>query len=1438
MNSQNLKDILWIHFALLLCSLNSFASTNVSFLKRVSVFNTELNIISEHRDQVSASPLVDISCPPAYEGSCGESFHPNSTGWPIADGNEISPDYLCYHAIYSDNNINECGNGVNIVRTWTITNTCGDPPTQCTQIIQLLDNEAPQLTCPNDFEVSCGDLDLEDLAPMPDVFDACGSGVSYSFQSSGSGDCFGGIGEHTCTWTVTDECGNASSCSFIIEVVCKPTVQANSIFFSQVTSTQMELDWSNGNGSHRIVKINTSNSFTAPIEGSDPPADSHYGLLSGEKVIFNGMQDNMIVTGLSANTTYWFRIYEANECEGTISYNSELAIGNPKSQVTSGGVGPTLGNLTLTNVILNHLWFPEQFTLYSGPANATNNPLKVCADGTTATYIKLNVTPNQNINFQLIDQSGNIVADAVNQVSVNPEVNGKFGLPNVFGNNIEISYTHPQFMDAIGSTHRSLTLKILYNNIPISGISFPVQLYRAPILFVHGLWGAGSSFEKMANNFKNVKAQELALMLRINYTHNNGGSRSFDYNRTVIPTGIDDLFRQIRMSKFSASKVDIVAHSMGGVLSRAYLQETSEYGVYRNDINKLVSIDSPFNGTQSANFLLNSYNWGIRHILSLPPLRNYCNLGAVADLRANSPAIADLQNTSNNHHDVPIYPINTTVDFDVANYNDGNWDKMLLYVSYWYNPLLYLLEGIHNAEQLGKYVYFNEVGDLVVPKSSQIGGVPLTNNPPYTAVHTESKDDLSVINFVKIKLSENPNNPDNFHANGYGNLPQMEIRNTSIVPDDYGLISTNPLEDSVKITTPTTNSILNPGDSILISATGTNGIISMLILGGSENSIYDYDSRDSNAIETYLHAPEEFAGPILVYCVGRDSNGIIYEDSVTVFSNPIAILDSIKIYPSTIQVGTGFSSSFDINGYYNDGIVRNIKYLSGINYAISDTNIAKYSGDNEVEGIIVGFSQLSVSFQGKSDSVGVNVYQRTDFGAAAMNVANNLVCQGGELQFQNTSSGDPDSIGWVFQGGIPSTSNDQNPIVRYDTSGHFYLQLIAFYPTYSDTFLVPDYIDVIANPSATISASSATEFCQGDSVVLNVNMSSHYLWNTGESSGEIVVSSEGLYSVTIADEYGCIGVSDPVMITVYSIPIPSIVPNGPTTYCYGDQVVLTTELYNSILWSTGEPTQSIVVSNSGDYYVAVIDSNGCTGYSIPLNVLELDSISALVSSTGQSSFCSGDSIILNSNEWASYSWNTGDTSQSIIVLISGDYFVAVTDTNGCSGVSNPLNITVYDLPIVNLGPDTLVMSLFPLDAGNPGSSYEWNTGETSQTILVDSTGWHTVTVTDSQGCKSFDSVYVAILTSIISLSESMQVKIYPNPNNGSFTISGELPNSQELQIKVIDPVGHTIYSSDSETVSGRFNMTIDLVNPAAGMYYLNLSVGDSSYSAKVIIQRY
>tara|TARA_Y100001954_G_C15786861_1_gene592956 strand:- start:631 stop:2103 length:1473 start_codon:yes stop_codon:yes gene_type:complete len=174
----------------------------------------------------------------------------------------------------------------------------------------------------------------------------------------------------------------------------------------------------------------------------------------------------------------------------------------------------------------------------------------------------------------------------------------------------------------------------------------------------------------------------------------------------------------------------------------------------------------------------------------------------------------------------------------------------------------------------------------------------------------------------------------------------------------------------------------------------------------------------------------------------------------------------------------------------------------------------------------------------------------------------------------------------------------------------------------------------------------------------------------------------------------------------------------------------------------GQTTQSIEVTNSGEYSVEIVNWGKCI--TKDTTSIVFDSV-PVVDLGDDIQICQGNSVSLDAqNSELDFLWNTGDTSQEIEVFSSGIFGVEAINSNGCIG-SDSILVKINPLPIVRLGNDTVLCSgqIYLLNAENQGANYLWSSGESSQTISVSEVGEYIVFVTDDNGCSSSDTVEVA-----------------------------------------------------------------------------------------------
>ena len=256
-----------------------------------------------------------------------------------------------------------------------------------------------------------------------------------------------------------------------------------------------------------------------------------------------------------------------------------------------------------------------------------------------------------------------------------------------------------------------------------------------------------------------------------------------------------------------------------------------------------------------------------------------------------------------------------------------------------------------------------------------------------------------------------------------------------------------------------------------------------------------------------------------------------------------------------------------------------------------------------------------------------------------------------------------------------------------------------------------------------------------------LNLQGNPIWNGVLISNQTTQIVNPFFNTTIARHFCC-----------SSFPTSTIsVPSGTTKICPGDSVLLSGSGASNYLWSTGATTQSIYVKTASFITLTVTNSLGCDGVSLPKQIT-LSSPSAIITLTGDSVFCSGDSVKLSSNLGTSYLWSNGNNNQSFYVKSSGTFTVTVTNSDGCTAISQPINLYKGN-PIANIilaGNDSILCNGDSvLLTANVGTQYLWSNGATSQSIYVNAAGNYTVDVTTSNICHSISlPQHISVLTPV------------------------------------------------------------------------------------------
>jgi hypothetical protein len=299
---------------------------------------------------------------------------------------------------------------------------------------------------------------------------------------------------------------------------------------------------------------------------------------------------------------------------------------------------------------------------------------------------------------------------------------------------------------------------------------------------------------------------------------------------------------------------------------------------------------------------------------------------------------------------------------------------------------------------------------------------------------------------------------------------------------------------------------------------------------------------------------------------------------------------------------------------------------------------------------------------------------------------------------------------------------------------------------------------------------------------------------------------------------------------------PAISTPSPQHWCGQDSVVLTAPVASEYLWSTGDTGRSMVTRASGFYSVYTADSLGCYAHSVIDTVTVYPQL-VLSATVSQEVLCKGDStghISLHSIGGTGaviYSYNPAFADT--LHVPAGTYTITATDSANCSArsslrVSQPntsLNLLTDSLPSTQAGTG---IALVIASGSTPPYTYLWSDGKTMDTIDHLTAGWYEVTVTDQNGCKKTDSVYIRLLTGISSITDD-RITLYPNPSNGTFYINMSLQG----EVRIFNMEGSKIIAQ--RLTSGQNKINTEGIS--SGSYTVEIEIEKNIYTAKIIIDK-
>lgn len=142
-----------------------------------------------------------------------------------------------------------------------------------------------------------------------------------------------------------------------------------------------------------------------------------------------------------------------------------------------------------------------------------------------------------------------------------------------------------------------------------------------------------------------------------------------------------------------------------------------------------------------------------------------------------------------------------------------------------------------------------------------------------------------------------------------------------------------------------------------------------------------------------------------------------------------------------------------------------------------------------------------------------------------------------------------------------------------------------------------------------------------------------------------------------------------------------------------------------------------------------------------------------------------------------------------------------------------------------------------LTANGGFTGYTWSTGETGTTITVSDAGTYTLSATDANGCQQVFITEVTVVSGVAELNAfEKSLAIYPNPSNGSFNVSFDLAQNQNVTVEVINLQGKVVNSLSVVAHAGANNLPVNLANVATGVYFVKVQTIDGAITRRVAVQ--
>ena len=392
------------------------------------------------------------------------------------------------------------------------------------------------------------------------------------------------------------------------------------------------------------------------------------------------------------------------------------------------------------------------------------------------------------------------------------------------------------------------------------------------------------------------------------------------------------------------------------------------------------------------------------------------------------------------------------------------------------------------------------------------------------------------------------------------------------------------------------------------------------------------------------------------------------------------------------------------------------------------------------------------------------------------------------VQFQNLSSDNATSFEWIFEGGVPATSSEENPVVLFANPGSFNVTLVPTNALGSDTYTLSNYITV--NPDA----AADFDFTITDATVEFNNLSTNadsYVWFFGNGT----MSMEENPVVTY------------MQIGTYEV---SLIASG---VCGVDTFV------QEVVISVEEPIAFFIAE----------EREGCAPFEVAFSDLSTGNPTSY-----QWTFEGGDPM-------------TSTLPNPIVTYNeSGIYDVTLTVGNGAGSHTFLATqyIAVFDVPVAEFSASANELAVTFINMSTDADDYVWDFGDgfTSSVVspshLYDEPGLYTVTLTATNECGVATATQqINVMVDGLEDFAGLEVfQVFPNPNTGQFTLTLEGQPLGLLDLTIYNVIGQNMFAEQLNFNTTSVIREYDFSDWAAGIYVLHIGAGSRSIYQKIVIE--